>query len=37
MSKFGAFEARGYVDTGPVVERALATAAASAGRARTPA
>jgi len=25
--KFGAFEARGYVDTGPVVERALATAA----------
>lgn len=25
--EFGAFEARGYVDTGPVVERALATAA----------
>jgi len=25
--KFGAFEARGYVDTGPVVERALASAA----------
>jgi epoxyqueuosine reductase len=25
--QFGAFEARGYVDTGPVVERALATAA----------
>lgn len=25
--RFGAFEARGYVDTGPVVERALATAA----------
>lgn len=26
-SEFGDFEARGYVDTGPVVERALATAA----------
>lgn len=26
-ARFGAFEARGYVDTGPVVERALATAA----------
>jgi epoxyqueuosine reductase len=25
--QFGAFEARGYVDTGPVVERSLATAA----------
>jgi epoxyqueuosine reductase len=25
--QFGAFDARGYVDTGPVVERALATAA----------
>ncbi len=25
--QYGAFEARGYVDTGPVVERALATAA----------
>jgi epoxyqueuosine reductase len=25
--QFGSFEARGYVDTGPVVERALATAA----------
>ena len=25
--QFGEFEARGYVDTGPVVERALATAA----------
>ena len=27
QSEFGAFEARGFVDTGPVVERALATAA----------
>jgi epoxyqueuosine reductase len=26
-AQFGAFEARGYVDTGPVVERSLATAA----------
>jgi epoxyqueuosine reductase len=26
-AEFGGFEARGYVDTGPVVERALATAA----------
>jgi epoxyqueuosine reductase len=27
QEEFGGFEARGYVDTGPVVERALATAA----------
>ncbi len=27
IGKFGAFESRAYVDTGPVVERALATAA----------
>jgi ferredoxin len=27
LREFGEFEARGYVDTGPVVERALATAA----------
>jgi len=34
---FGEFEARGYVDTGPLVERALATAAGLAGRERIPA
>jgi len=33
----GDFESRAYVDTGPVIERALATAAASAGPAKTPA
>ena len=27
MQQFGDFEARAYVDTGPVVERSLATAA----------
>ncbi len=27
MSRFGEFESRAYVDTGPVVERALAVAA----------